>query len=180
VAVDTPGSGHVHVDSEYDVLFDGQRLPFADQVFDVVLATEVFEHVVDLDGVLAELKRVLRPGGKLLVTAPFLYPEHELPTDYRRFTQNGLVTVLSKHGFRQESKQRIGNAVETLALLTTRYAYQMSAPRWIRGIVTFLCCSLFNTIAVALGRIVPNCDEIYIGLASEFVRGADCVMKGTV
>ena len=61
--------------------------------------TEVLEHVRDADLAVAEMARVLRPGGHLLVTVPFLYPMHEPPFDFRRFTHFGLIDVLERSGF---------------------------------------------------------------------------------
>lgn len=54
---------------------DALRLPFAAGSFDVVVASEVLEHVPDDRGALAELVRVLRPGGRLAVTVPRAFPE---------------------------------------------------------------------------------------------------------
>ena len=54
---------------------DGSRLPFADDSFDGVVAAEVLEHVPDDVAVIAELARVLRPGGVLAVTVPRWFPE---------------------------------------------------------------------------------------------------------
>jgi len=54
---------------------DAQRLPFADGAFDRVIASEVMEHIDDDDTAMAELTRVLRPGGTIAVTVPSLFPE---------------------------------------------------------------------------------------------------------
>jgi 2-polyprenyl-3-methyl-5-hydroxy-6-metoxy-1,4-benzoquinol methylase len=51
---------------------EGEPLPFAEDAFDVVWAGEVLEHVADVVGLLAEVRRVLRWGGTLLVTTPRL------------------------------------------------------------------------------------------------------------
>ena len=55
-----------------DIYYDGSKLPFADNAFDSILCTEVFEHVEKLDDVLDELYRVLKPGGRMIVTTPFM------------------------------------------------------------------------------------------------------------
>jgi SAM-dependent methyltransferase len=86
-------------DNGADVVSFADRLPFGDEVFDTVLVTEVLEHVEDAERAISEMFRVLRPGGHALVTVPYLYPTHEAPYDFRRFTHFGLADVLRRHGF---------------------------------------------------------------------------------
>ncbi|PKN08876.1 MAG: hypothetical protein CVU73_06500 [Deltaproteobacteria bacterium HGW-Deltaproteobacteria-8] len=74
-----------------DVLIEPDApLPFADNSFDTLLCTQVLEHVRDLGLIVGEIARVLRPGGALVASAPFLYNLHGAPHDYRRFTEFGL------------------------------------------------------------------------------------------
>ena len=75
------------------------RLPFASGAFDTILATEVLEHVEDAEMAANEIARVLRPGGFVLATVPFLYPTHEAPYDNRRFTHYGLRSLFERRGF---------------------------------------------------------------------------------
>jgi SAM-dependent methyltransferase len=81
------------------VLGMAPALPFRDGSFDTVLCTSVLEHVENAEAGVSELVRVLRPGGRLLITVPFLYPTHEAPYDYWRTTHYGLTSVLERHGF---------------------------------------------------------------------------------
>jgi SAM-dependent methyltransferase len=80
-----------------DVLSFAAPLPFADNTFDSVLCTSVLEHVDNAEYAVAEMARVLRPGGRLLITVPFFYPEHEAPYDFWRVTHHGLRSVLERH-----------------------------------------------------------------------------------
>jgi SAM-dependent methyltransferase len=80
------------------VLSMASPLPFQDESFDTVLCTSVLEHVEDAEQAIAEIARTLRPGGHLIITAPFLYPTHEAPYDYWRITHYGLRTLLRRHG----------------------------------------------------------------------------------
>ncbi|MEP6598403.1 MAG: class I SAM-dependent methyltransferase [Actinomycetota bacterium] len=82
-----------------DVLTLAAPLPFRDAVFDTILCTSVLEHVDNPECAVDEMSRVLRPGGRLLITVPFLYPTHEAPYDYWRTTHHGLASVLRRHGF---------------------------------------------------------------------------------
>lgn len=75
--------------------FDGGVIPYPANSWDAVLCTEVLEHVADPELLVAEMKRVLRPGGILLITVPFAARVHHAPHDYRRFTKFGLEKLLS-------------------------------------------------------------------------------------
>lgn len=78
---------------------DARHLPIADASLDVVLLFEVLEHVLDINQVMVELKRVLKSGGKLYISVPFIYPIHDAPNDYWRFTSYGLREILTQNGF---------------------------------------------------------------------------------
>jgi SAM-dependent methyltransferase len=82
-----------------DALADLERVPFASATFDFVLCTETLEHVARPATVLAELRRVLKPGGTLALSVPFLHPVHQAPHDYYRYTPYGLRHLLAEAGF---------------------------------------------------------------------------------
>jgi SAM-dependent methyltransferase len=90
----------VHPDAQSaDVIASLDALPIPDASFDAVLCTQVLEHVSDPATVLAELNRVLRPGGHLWLTVPLTWPLHEEPFDYFRYTSYGLTSLLERAGF---------------------------------------------------------------------------------
>jgi SAM-dependent methyltransferase len=78
------------------IVADAHDLPFADGEFSLVLCTEMLEHVADPTTVAAELMRVLEQGGHLILTTRFVYPLHEVPHDYWRFTKYGLEKLFTQ------------------------------------------------------------------------------------
>ena len=73
-----------------DYFYDGTSFPFPDASFDSLLCNQVLEHVFNPDEFVQEMNRVLKPDGKLLLTVPFVWDEHEQPYDYARYSSFGL------------------------------------------------------------------------------------------
>ena len=79
-------------------LCDLEALPWATETFDVCLLTEVLEHLARPDRVMAEVARTLRPGGRVYVTVPFAFPEHQVPHDFHRYTSFALRRLAETNG----------------------------------------------------------------------------------
>lgn len=79
-------------------LFDGTHLPWVDGFFDLVYCHQVLEHVRRPDELLADVFRVLRPGGVFAGSVSYLEPYHSL--SFFNFTPYGIMTVLADAGFR--------------------------------------------------------------------------------
>jgi SAM-dependent methyltransferase len=110
--------------AQADLIAPADALPVADGSFELVLCTQVLEHVPEPDRVLAECFRVLVADGILAVTVPLLYELHELPHDYQRFTENGLRRLLSGAGFvgLEVTARSTGFAAVAQLLLNLRWA----------------------------------------------------------
>ena len=91
-----------------DALYDGRTIPYPDHHFDIVFCTEVLEHVPEPAELLGEVHRVLKPGGVIIMTTPFLVPLHEEPYDYYRYTRHGIIHLLSKAGFVRAEVRPLG------------------------------------------------------------------------
>jgi SAM-dependent methyltransferase len=76
---------------------DCLMLPLRTASVDVVVCTEVLEHLPDPRAAAQEIARVVRPGGVVLMTTPFLHGLHEVPHDYYRFTKFGLEAIFSPY-----------------------------------------------------------------------------------
>src|SRR6185436_4985835 len=99
VGIDVPES--IHGLSKADLVYDGKKIPFPDGEFDYVLCTEVMEHTKEPSDFLSEIYRVLKNGGVLIMTTPFMVPLHEAPNDFFRFTNFALGYLADKTGFKK-------------------------------------------------------------------------------
>jgi len=110
------------------IIGDAHTLGIGDATFDVVLCTEVLEHLVEPQKAIDEMFRVLKPGGELLLTTRFLFPIHDAPHDYFRYTKYGLRYLLRR--FEILALEEETDAVGTLAVLVQRLGMQAETLRW--------------------------------------------------
>lgn len=87
---------------EVDLVADITHMPFNDGTIDAVICDAVLEHVARAPHVLKEINRILKPGGTLFVSVPFMYPYHSSPDDFYRWTAEGLQYFLKENGFSVE------------------------------------------------------------------------------
>lgn len=93
------------------IICDLTAIHLEDGRYDSILCNAVLEHVPDAAAVMGEFHRLLRSDGNLVISVPFLQPYHHSPTDFRRFTIEGLHQLAAQTGF---TITRI-NAVHSLA-----------------------------------------------------------------
>ena len=115
VGIDVETSGRTAETKQADLYFDGINIPLESHSIDAVLCTEVLEHAVDPERLMGEIFRILRPGGRLCLTVPFIWGLHELPYDFRRFTPFGLEKMVSEQGFVVERQEKL--TIGTSAIL---------------------------------------------------------------
>jgi len=166
VGVDFENEGHPHDNEQIDVFYDGKSLPFPDNSFDSVLTSEVFEHIFNLPDIIKELSRVLRPGGKILITCPFLWKEHELPHDYARYTLFALRDMLHNNGFTTRVSDKSGNFIQVITQLTVLYFFDTFYSKVqripiIKNIFEFIFFFGFNVIGFVADKILPTKKQVY-------------------
>ena len=91
----------------HPVVGTAERLPFHDGTFALITAIEMLYLVTDLESALAEIRRVLKPGGRLVATCPFSKPSNE-PGDWRRPTAHAWAWMLMHAGFERYSVEALG------------------------------------------------------------------------
>ena len=114
-----------------NVVGNCEALPFRDGSLDLVVGTGLLEHVEDERRVLAEVARVLRPGGIAHMEMPFLQQYHDDPIDCRRMTVPGLEREMRRAGLEPE---RSGVHIGPTVTLITLFAYW--ATLWLEGPTT--------------------------------------------
>jgi ubiquinone/menaquinone biosynthesis C-methylase UbiE len=114
-----------------DIYGNALSLPVRSNSIDIVLLLDVLEHLPDSNEALGEINRVLKPNGRLIMQVPFLYPLHDEPRDYVRFTRHGLKEAARKNGFSVEDCIATGHPVETSALLSN-IAISKTVLEWVR------------------------------------------------
>lgn len=105
-----------------DVVGDVHKLPFQENEFDEVLCFEVFEHLKNPFQAAKEIQRVLKPGGRLILTTRFIMPIHDAPDDYFRFTKYGIREIFKD--MRIEILREEMNTLATLAFIYLRLGFQ--------------------------------------------------------
>lgn len=98
-----------------DVTWDGVTIPLADSSVDCAILTEVLEHCPYPVCVMAEVHRVLRPGGFAFLTVPFIWPIHTVPYDEYRYTPFSLHRILTQAGFGEAVIEATGGRHAMLA-----------------------------------------------------------------
>lgn len=143
-----------------DVVAPAEELPFEDESFDLLLSTQVLEHVDDPARVVAEALRVLRPGGIAMVSTHGVVNYHPNPNDHWRWTHTGLARLLQQHGgFGEVEVHHNGGTASALTYLVFRQLEVMTATGGIGGVqrpATFAANLLAWRADRAYARMYPG------------------------
>lgn len=162
--LDVLNSGHPPDAKCHDLLFDGSNIPVRSESVDGVLCTQVLEHTAQPAALLGEIRRILKPGGALVMTAPFVWEEHEQPYDFFRYTEFGLRHLLEENGLTVGSMLKTSGTIETLAQACSIYAFEnLRLP--VRGfgrLVTALLCAPLQITGVVAQACLPDANNLYL------------------
>lgn len=117
LGLDYPTTGKELYGAKPDIFADAAHMPFSNDSFDSVCLLDVLEHLPEPENSLNEIARILRPGGFLYISVPFMYPIHDAPHDYQRMTVHGLRRWLDNSGLELVEISSFGRPVETAAML---------------------------------------------------------------
>ncbi len=161
VDLDTP---ELRALGEADLFYDGGKIPLADAQFDAVICSQVLEHVFAPAEFLAEIGRVLRPGGLLLLTTPFVWDEHSQPYDFGRYSSFGLKHVLESAGFEVREQRKTCADGRALVQLAAAYLYKIvhSRSRALNRLTQLVLIAPLNLSGGLLAWLVPCNPDFYL------------------
>lgn len=170
IGVDVKDSGHPKESKSADIFYDGHTIPINDNYFNSALATQCFEHIFNIDEIISEINRVLKPKGILLITLPLIWEEHEIPFDFFRYTEYGIKELLIKNGFDIISIQKsesYKNALHQMNInyATYRYFLKKSKIKHIRLIISNIWNNIMFVITkrnIVLKKNTPFSTAIFI------------------
>lgn len=165
VGCDIELSGHPHQQETIDYFYDGKTLPFPDQSFDAIFSSEVFEHIFNIEEIVKELHRVLIPGGKMLITVPFVWNEHEIPYDFARYTSFGIEDLLKRNGFEIIRLEKSTGYIETLLQMFCEYL-RKSLSKVSTNFYFEMFCQLFfiapvTILGILFNKMMPEDDSFF-------------------
>lgn len=161
-----------------DCRLDAHALPFKPGVFDIVLLSEVIEHLDHAEQALGEVARVLKPGAMLLLTWPMHLHLHEIPHDIARYTEFGMRAMLQRAGFEIMRLQRRGGVLGVLLLISSHLGLGLTEllarRRWLGvvfGPVHRLTIKAFNGLNRCYARRIGRTARFWPSRPGEGLHG---------
>ncbi len=149
VWADWPNSPHTEIQLDQGVDLN-QPLPFGDQSFDTIILSDVLEHIARPQSLLAEINRVLRPGGRLIAGVPYMYHLHEEPFDYYRYTKYAIRFMAEEAGLEAEEIHQPSGGVDVLFDVFGKLTYHSKVKA--ASVCVYLLYKLIGPVAHRLTR----------------------------
>jgi SAM-dependent methyltransferase len=141
------------IDGTPDILIDSEgALPIADDSVDFVVSFQVLEHVRNVPGYLSTIRRVLRKGGSMFLSTHGVWPYHPHPTDYWRWTRDGLHVTLEDAGFKVRRMTALCGPAVWVPMFPLLVGKRVLGPIWPVLAPVNLC---INVLAWAADRVTP-------------------------
>jgi SAM-dependent methyltransferase len=123
-------------------------------VFDVVVLGEVLEHLYAPHLAIDNVLKALKPGGKLVITVPFIFPIHERPVDYYRYTRYGLEYLLRQ--FRDVSIRERNSWGEAICVLLVRHIVERNLSSRLAAPLLILLAYALLPFMMLLSRLIKT------------------------
>jgi len=150
-----------------DVVGRAEQLPLGSQQFDIVLCTQVLEYVPEPEAVIAEIHRVLKPGGHLLLSVPCVFPR-DSEREYWRFLPCALKYLLS--AFSSVDVVPEGNSLTGFIRTTNVCLVTFVKPRFLGILLRFSMVPVLNTLGALLQFLITSADDRFTANFSVLAR----------
>jgi len=175
LSLDYPVTGSARYGSQPSVFGSAECLPVRGGSIDVAVCLEVLEHVPDPARAIHEIGRILKPGGRAVISVPFAYPLHDVPYDFQRLTRYQLARFAEKAELRVEWQRERGHAIESAALLLNlaiaKSALDGLQRGYAAGLLAFLVLlsPIFNLLGWLLAQFARGCGKDFLPTGYEFL-----------
>ena len=124
----------------------------------------MFEHVFNPTIFLSEVHRVLKNGGILLISVPFIWDEHEQPYDFARYSSFGLKHIINSHGFKILHHKKSISDIRTIFQLFAGYIYKILSRKinTLNILLTIIFIAPINITGVVFGILFPKSNDLYL------------------
>jgi len=112
------------------IISDDSSVAAPSESYDLVLSTQVLEHVPDPRAYLKECLRLLKPGGYLMCSTHGTFEDHACPHDYWRWTAEGLHRTITAEGFDVKKHYKLSTGPRALIFLIERAMQHVHIPKW--------------------------------------------------
>ncbi len=159
--IDTPEMRKV---SEIEYFYDGHTFPFKNETYDSIICNQTLEHVFNPDEFLEETNRVIKRGGKILLTIPFVWDEHSQPYDYARYSSFGLAHLMKNHSFKIIEQRKSVNTIAVIFQMINCYLYKKINTRFyfLNFFLVLILTSMVNIAGIIAEKILPKNDDLYL------------------
>jgi len=147
-----------------DVYYSGTVFPFEPNSFDSVVCNQVFEHIFEPEAFLREIGRVLKNQGRLLLTVPFVWDEHEQPRDFGRYSSFGLTALLTRNGFEVLELRKTMDDIRVVFQMLNAYIFKKTCVRnpYLSLLLTLILIAPFNLAGTVLSWLTPSNGDLYL------------------
>jgi SAM-dependent methyltransferase len=150
-----------------NVVGRGEQTPFAEAQFNLVICTQVLEYILEPAAVIAEIYRVLKPGGLLLLSVPAVFPR-DSENDRWRFLPGGLRYLL--RSFREVEVVAEGSSIAGLCRTVNVCVVMFARPAFLRVLLQFTLIPLLNVTAASVESLFGSSSDQLAANFSAFAR----------
>jgi len=164
IGLDIHNEGHDHTEEDIDIYYDGKTFPCDNGEYDSLLVNQVLEHVFNPVEFLHECNRVLKNDGKLLLSVPFAWNEHEQPLDYGRYSSFGIISLLESSGFEIIYHKKTLNDFRAITSMIMLYFQESTrtGKRFWDLFTSLIYIGPLNILGYFLFKLLPRVDSIFI------------------